>query len=104
MGDGPGSSITLISRRDLLRIAASGALSWPLGTRLAALEATTPETLYNGIRLGSPAMTTRGFGTAEAVTVGHLIADVLDAPQDEARIASVRARVAELTARFPVYR
>jgi glycine hydroxymethyltransferase len=58
----------------------------------------------SGIRLGSPAMTTRGFGTAEAVTVGHLIADVLDAPQDEARIASVRARVAELTARFPVYR
>ena len=54
MGDGPGSSITLISRRDLLRIAASGALSWPLGTRLAAIEATTPETLYNGIRLGSP--------------------------------------------------
>jgi len=58
----------------------------------------------SGIRLGSPAMTTRGFGTPEAVTVGHLIADVLDAPQDESRIASVRARVAELTARFPVYR
>jgi glycine hydroxymethyltransferase len=58
----------------------------------------------SGIRLGSPAMTTRGFGTPEAVTVGHLIADVLDAPQDASRIASVRARVAELTARFPVYR
>ena len=57
----------------------------------------------SGIRLGSPAMTTRGFGTAEAVKVGHLIADVLDAPGDDARLASVRARVAELTARFPVY-
>jgi glycine hydroxymethyltransferase len=57
----------------------------------------------SGIRLGSPAMTTRGFGTAEAVKVGHLIADVLDAPADEARIAAVRAQVAGLTARFPVY-
>jgi len=58
----------------------------------------------SGIRLGSPAMTTRGFGVAEARQVGHLIADVLDAPNDPNRIASVRARVAELTARFPVYR
>ena len=58
----------------------------------------------SGIRLGSPAMTTRGFGPAEAEHVGNLIADVLDNPHDEANIASVRARVAELTARFPVYR
>jgi glycine hydroxymethyltransferase len=58
----------------------------------------------SGIRLGSPAMTTRGFGTAEAVKVGHLIADVLDAPDDESRLAAVRAQVAGLTARFPVYR
>ena len=58
----------------------------------------------SGIRLGSPAMTTRGFDVAEARQVGHLIADVLDAPNDPNRIASVRARVAELTARFPVYR
>jgi len=43
----------LISRRDLLRIAASGALSWPLGTSLGA-QAAAPETLYNGIVLGSP--------------------------------------------------
>jgi glycine hydroxymethyltransferase len=49
-------------------------------------------------------MTTRGFGTAEAVKVGHLIADVLDAPDDESRLAAVRAQVAGLTARFPVYR
>jgi glycine hydroxymethyltransferase len=58
----------------------------------------------SGIRLGSPAMTTRGFGTAEAVATGHLIADVLDAPNDESVLARVRADVAALTARFPVYR
>ncbi len=58
----------------------------------------------SGIRLGSPAMTTRGFGVDEARRVGQLIADVLDAPADEAVIARVRDRVGELTARFPVYR
>jgi glycine hydroxymethyltransferase len=58
----------------------------------------------SGIRLGSPAMTTRGFGEAEAARVGSLIADVLDAPRDPARIDRVRAEVAALTARFPVYR
>ncbi len=57
----------------------------------------------SGIRLGSPAMTTRGFGVPEAEQVGHLIADVLDAPADEARIAAVRTRVEALTRRFPVY-
>ncbi len=58
----------------------------------------------SGVRLGSPAMTTRGFGTEEARRVGHLIADVLDAPGDDAVISRVRAQVGELTARFPVYR
>jgi glycine hydroxymethyltransferase len=58
----------------------------------------------SGIRLGSPAMTTRGFGEAEARQVGDLIADVLDAPDDQAAVERVRGRVAELTARFPVYR
>ncbi len=58
----------------------------------------------SGVRLGSPAMTTRGFGEAEAQKVGHLIADVLDNPHDEANIARVREQVSELTARFPVYR
>ncbi|MFA7506006.1 MAG: serine hydroxymethyltransferase [Burkholderiaceae bacterium] len=57
----------------------------------------------SGIRLGSPAMTTRGFGEAEARQVGDLIADVLDAPGDESRIAQVREQVAALTRRFPVY-
>jgi glycine hydroxymethyltransferase len=58
----------------------------------------------SGIRLGSPAMTTRGFGEPESRQVGHLIADLLDAPSDAARLADVKARVGALTARFPVYR
>ncbi len=58
----------------------------------------------SGVRLGTPAMTTRGFKEAEAELTGNLIADVLDKPRDEANIASVRERVNALTASFPVYR
>jgi glycine hydroxymethyltransferase len=58
----------------------------------------------SGVRLGSPAMTTRGFGEAEAVTTANLIADVLEAPTDEDVLASVRQQVARLTRDFPVYR
>jgi glycine hydroxymethyltransferase len=58
----------------------------------------------SGIRLGSPAMTTRGFGEDEARAVGHLIADLLDKPHDAAVIEDVRRRVGTLTTRFPVYR
>ncbi|RKP47045.1 serine hydroxymethyltransferase [Pararobbsia silviterrae] len=58
----------------------------------------------SGIRLGSPAMTTRGFGEEEARLTGHLIADVLDNPHDEAHIARVREQVSALTKRFPVYK
>jgi glycine hydroxymethyltransferase len=58
----------------------------------------------SGIRLGSPAMTTRGFGDEETRATAHLIADVLDNPNDEATIAAVRAKVAALTRDFPVYR
>ena len=57
----------------------------------------------SGIRVGSPAMTTRGFGTQEARLVGELISDVLDKPNDEAHLAAVRERVDALTARFAVY-
>jgi glycine hydroxymethyltransferase len=57
----------------------------------------------SGIRLGSPAMTTRGFKEAEARQVGNFIADVLDNPHDLDNIAKVRAEVAALTKRFPVY-
>ena len=57
----------------------------------------------SGIRLGSPAMTTRGFKEAEAIQVANWIADVLDNPNDAANIAKVRTEVAALTKRFPVY-
>ncbi|WP_211090156.1 hypothetical protein [Pseudothauera nasutitermitis] len=53
--------------------------------------------------LGTPAMTTRGFGDEEARATAHLIADVLDNPRDEAVIDAVRARGHALTARFPAY-
>ena len=57
----------------------------------------------SGVRLGSPAMTTRGFKEEQAVQVAHLIADVLDNPHDEATIARVREQVTALTRQFPVY-
>jgi glycine hydroxymethyltransferase len=57
----------------------------------------------SGIRLGSPAMTTRGFRQAEAEQTANLIADVLDNPKDPATVARVRGEVEQLTARFPVY-
>ena len=57
----------------------------------------------SGIRLGTPAMTTRGFGEDETRQVGHLIADVLDHPGDSAKLATVREKVGQLTAKFPVY-
>ncbi len=57
----------------------------------------------SGIRVGTPAMTTRGFKEEEARLTANLLADVLENPADEANLARVRAQVAELTARFPVY-
>jgi len=57
----------------------------------------------SGIRVGSPAMTTRGFTEAEATKVGNLIADVLDNPHDAATIERVKAEVKKLTDAFPVY-
>ena len=58
----------------------------------------------SGIRLGTPALTTRGFKQEQARLTGHLIADVLDKPHDAAHIAAVRERVSALTRDFPVYR
>ena len=57
----------------------------------------------SGIRVGTPAITTRGFGEVESIETANLIADALDNPHDEAHLASVRERVNLLTARFPVY-
>ena len=58
----------------------------------------------SGIRIGSPAVTTRGFGEIECEELGHLIADVLDAPADEAVATRTRNAVAALTRKHPVYR
>jgi glycine hydroxymethyltransferase len=58
----------------------------------------------SGVRIGTPAMTTRGFKDEEARFTANLIADVLDNPRDSANIEAVRAKVVALTSRFPVYR
>jgi glycine hydroxymethyltransferase len=60
--------------------------------------------IASGIRIGSPAMTTRGFRDAEAERVAHLIADVVEAPRDEKVVKRAAAEVAELCRRYPVYR
>ncbi len=57
----------------------------------------------SGIRIGTPAMTTRGFKELEAEKLAHLVADVLDAPNDEVVISRVQAEVKKLTTAFPVY-
>ncbi len=58
----------------------------------------------SGVRIGTPALTTRGFRDEEARLTANLIADVLDNPRDSANIDAVRAKVNALTARFPVYK
>jgi len=57
----------------------------------------------SGIRLGSPAMTTRGFKRAEAEALAHFIADVLENPRDETNLKGIASQVKALCARFPVY-
>jgi glycine hydroxymethyltransferase len=64
---------------------------------------TNPPMNPSGIRLGSPAVTTRGFREAEMAEVGELIGEVLHHISDAAAIAAVRQRVGALTARFPLY-
>ena len=65
-------------------------------------------TITSGIRVGSPAGTTRGFGTEEFKLIGQLMAEVLDAlaenPEGNAEVEeSVKQRVKTLTAKFPIY-
>ena len=57
----------------------------------------------SGVRIGTPAMTTRGFKEEQARATANLVADVLDKPHEEANLNTVRAKVAELTKAFPVY-
>ena len=69
---------------------------------------TAPFTITSGVRLGTPAATTRGFGEAEFREVGHLIAEVVDGlsrngDDNSAVEQAVRGKVTELTARFPIY-
>jgi glycine hydroxymethyltransferase len=62
-----------------------------------------PPMVTSGIRIGTPAATTRGFKEAEVREVADLIADVLDAEGAAAAIEQVRAKVTALCRRFPVY-
>jgi glycine hydroxymethyltransferase len=67
-----------------------------------------PPTVTSGVRLGTPAGTTRGFGNEEFVAVGHLIGDVLDGlaknPDDNKDVeAAVRKKVSALCQAFPIY-
>jgi len=57
----------------------------------------------SGIRIGTPALTTRGMGPGEMEKVGDLMAQALDAREDDAELARVRESVAELTSGFPLY-
>ena len=57
----------------------------------------------SGIRIGSAAMTTRGFNEADARILANLVADVLANPEDEANLAKVREQITELCSKYPVY-
>ncbi|MCE5388335.1 MAG: serine hydroxymethyltransferase [Acidithiobacillus sp.] len=62
-----------------------------------------PPAVTSGIRMGTPAATTRGFLEAEMEVLGSAIADILDSPSDEVVLNQARGRVLELCQRFPVY-
>jgi glycine hydroxymethyltransferase len=62
-----------------------------------------PPAISSGLRIGTPAATTRGFKEAEAEQISHWIADILDRMGDESTIERVRGEVAALCRRFPVY-
>jgi glycine hydroxymethyltransferase len=62
-----------------------------------------PPAISSGLRIGTPASTTRGFKEAEAEQISHWIADILDRMGDEPTVDRVRGEVAALCRRFPVY-
>lgn len=64
---------------------------------------TNPPLKASGIRVGAPAVTTRGMGQSEMKLIGRMIADVLQSPEDESVRERVKTQVKELTARFPLY-
>ena len=64
---------------------------------------TNPPLKASGIRVGTPAVTTRGMGEEEMKLIARLIADVLQSPEDESVKQRVKQQVKELTARFPLY-
>jgi len=59
--------------------------------------------ITSGLRVGTPAITTRGYKEADTVELANWICDVLDAPNDDAVIAAVREKVTAQCKRFPVY-
>jgi len=65
---------------------------------------TNPPLNPSGIRVGTPAVTTRGMKETEMRRIGAWIAETLRAPQDETRIAKIRGEVLEMAAQFPLYR
>jgi len=62
-----------------------------------------PPMVASGIRIGTPAVTTRGMGLPEMERIADLIARALQAPEDDAALVAIERDVAELTARFPLY-
>ena len=77
--------------------------AWITANKNAIPFDTNPPLNPSGIRLGSPAVTTRGFGEGEMRRVGELVAEVLRAPASDETLARVRAGVGELTEAFPLY-
>jgi glycine hydroxymethyltransferase len=63
-----------------------------------------PFTICSGIRLGTPALTTRGMGTGEMTQIAALIKEAISAGDNEAKLASVRKDVRSLAEKFPLYR